>query len=139
MPGGVFVDSSAWIALISRSDGRHRDARPLFEAALRKRIPLLTTNLVLAEVHRLQVFRVGPQAGARFLDRIDASPALEVVFPGRGHHERARAWLARLADQRVSYTDAVSFAVMDVARCTAALAFDRHFDLAGFRLWRSPR
>ena len=34
------------------------------------RIPLHTTNLVLAEVHRLALFRAGVPAGWRALDRI---------------------------------------------------------------------
>jgi predicted nucleic acid-binding protein len=48
----------------------------------------------------------------------------------------ARRWLAKLADQPVSYTDAVSFAVMEATHCRVAMTFDRHFALAGFRVWR---
>jgi len=31
----------------------------------------------------------------------------------------------------------VSFAVMTARRCRTALSFDRHFQTAGFDLWRS--
>jgi predicted nucleic acid-binding protein len=30
----------------------------------------------------------------------------------------------------------MSFAVMESTRCRDAMTFDRHFALAGFRLWR---
>ena len=40
-------------------------------------------------------------------------------------------------DQRITYADAVSFAVMQTTRCTAALAFDHDFVVAGFTLWRA--
>ena len=69
----------------------------------------------------------------RRIDRIDASPLVTVEFAGRAHHQAARAWLP---DQRISYTDAVSFAVMEAARCATALSFDQDFTLAGFRLWQ---
>ena len=46
-----------------------------------------------------------------------------------------RAWIDRLADHAISYTDAVSFAVMEAARCRTALSFDNDFPLAGFSLW----
>jgi predicted nucleic acid-binding protein len=59
-----------------------------------------------------------------------------VEFATAVHHVAARRWLARLADQAISYTDAVSFAVMQARRCGAALAFDRHFAIAGFALWQ---
>ena len=69
------------------------------------------------------------------LDRFEASPLLTIVFAGEAHHRAARAWLERLADQSISYTDAVSFAVMDATRCGGVMSFDHDFLLAGFRLW----
>ena len=45
------------------------------------------------------------------------------------------AFLDRLADQPVTYTDAMSFAVMKALRFTIALTFDRHFAMAGFTMW----
>ncbi|HVO26103.1 MAG TPA: hypothetical protein VMW56_21005 [Candidatus Margulisiibacteriota bacterium] len=55
---------------------------------------------------------------------MQASPALTIEFTS--------------AHQRITYTDAVSFAVMKAARCTAAMSFDHDFVVAGFRLWQ-PR
>jgi predicted nucleic acid-binding protein len=52
-------------------------------------------------------------------------------------HRRAREWLAKLDDQVITYTDAVSFAVMTARRCRFALSFDSDFVIAGFELWRA--
>jgi predicted nucleic acid-binding protein len=81
----------------------------------------------------------GPRAGAFVLERIAASPRTEVVFAAKAHHERARWWLAKLSDQRVSYTDAISFALMEDRNCAAAMSFDADFSTAGFALWRDAR
>ena len=131
----VFVDSSAWFAVASASDGRHAQADALLRDAVARQIRLVTTNLVLAEIHRLALVRMGIQPAVALLDRIEASRLVTIVHAGAEHHRAARRWLAKLPDQRISYTDAVSFAVMEGTRCGVALTFDRHFAIAGFRMW----
>ena len=111
----------------------------MFREAAGRRIRLLTTNLVVAEVHRLLLFRAGARPAARVLDRFEASPLTLIEFATAEHHRGARAWLDRLTDPPVSYTDAVSFAVMKATRCTAAMSFGRDFRRAGFALWRGGR
>jgi predicted nucleic acid-binding protein len=138
-PRRLFVDSGAWVALRSRSDQHHAEADRLFREALRRRIPLATTDLVLAEVHRLTLFRAGVLPALRALDRIDQSPSVTVHFAAAEHHAAARRWLERLAPHPITYTDAVTFAVMEGLRCRHALAFDHDFTTAGFELWRPGR
>ena len=61
-PGRLFVDSGAWIALRNRRDQYHAEADRLIRAAVEARTALLTTTLVLAETHRVTLFRVGVRA-----------------------------------------------------------------------------
>jgi predicted nucleic acid-binding protein len=135
-PARLFVDSGAWIALRSRRDQHHEEADRLFREAVTRRIRLFTTSLVLAEIHRLTLFRAGVQPALRLLDRIDASSRVIVHFPGAENHAAARRWLARLAPRPVTYADAVSFAVMEETRCSHVLGFDADFEAAGFVRWR---
>ena len=135
-PDRLFVDSSAWIALLSARDQHHAEAEALLRAAIARRARLVTTNLVLAEIHRLLLFRAGVQAASTALDRVESSPALTLTFPTAEHHAAARAWLSRLGERHLSYTDAVSFAVLDASRCQAVLTFDQDFVVAGFRVLR---
>jgi predicted nucleic acid-binding protein len=137
-PARLFVDSGAWIALRSRRDQHHADADRLFREALSRRIRLLTTSLVLAETHRLTLFRAGSRAALRALERIDASPSVTVRFPTAEDHAAAIRWLGRMAPRPLTYTDAVSFAVMEADACAYVLGFDQDFAAAGFRLWRGP-
>jgi predicted nucleic acid-binding protein len=130
----VLVDSGVWIALASAGDQHHAAADAAMHAAVGTRTTLLTTSLILAEVHRFLLFHAGIRPAALMLERIDASPSVTVVFPDAGHDAAARRWLARFADQRITYTDAVSFAVMQSHRCAAALSFDHDFVVAGFAI-----
>src|SRR5690606_38709944 len=54
----VFVDSGAWIALVSARD-QHHSTDTLFRHTIAARNRIVTSNLVLAEVHRLLLHRVG--------------------------------------------------------------------------------
>ena len=132
----LFVDSSAWIALLSARDRHHGEADAMFRRAAAQRVRLVTTNLVLAEVHRLLLLRAGARPAARALDRLEASPLTVVEFATAEHHRAARLWLERLRGRPVNYTDAVSFAVMEATRCVAAMSFERDFARAGFTLCR---
>lgn len=133
----VFVDSSGWLALLHARDRRHRDADLAIRGALARRIPLFTTNLVIAEVHRLLLHRVGSAAARVFLDRIEVSAEVELEYATAKHHASARDWLTRLSDQTITYTDAVSFAAMSARGCHSALSFDRDFVIAGFAPFRA--
>lgn len=95
----------------------------------------MTTNLVLAEVHRRLLFQAGARAAMAALARIEESERVGLEFATESHHRRAREWLDRLANQAITYTDAVSFAVMEGLRCAVALTFDHDFLVAGFSRW----
>ena len=137
-PRRAFVDSGAWIALASADDAHHEAADAVFREAARFRTELVTTNLVLAEVHRFLLFRAGIRAAARTLDRVEASRMVVIEYATARHHAAALAWLRKLDDQVVTYTDAVSFAVVEATRCQAVIGFDHDFVVAGFRLWNAP-
>lgn len=134
-PGSVYVDTSAWIAFFSARDQNHVQAASLFREVVARSVRLTTTNLVIAELHRLLLHRAGMVAALRTLDRIESSPRVSIVFASGSHHTAAKSYLARLPDCRISYTDAVSFAVMKESRCARFLSFDTDFLAAGFLPW----
>lgn len=131
-PNNVLVDTSAWIALFSRRDQNHPSADNRFRKLIGAQAQLLTTNLVLAEVHRLILHRAGVKAASAALSRIEASPLVRIEFADRRHHQSAKEWISRLQNHTISYTDAVSFAVMKDSECPEAFSYDHHFSLAGF-------
>jgi uncharacterized protein len=129
----IFVDTSAWIALFSRRDQHHEEADRAFRTIVASKRGLLTTNLVLAELHRLLLYRAGIQAASVAFEKIEASPLLRIEFVTADHHKSAKSWLHSLSAHSVTYTDAVSFAVIEASDCSGVLSYDRHFWLAGFR------
>ena len=84
----------------------------------------------------MTLFRAGVQPALRALERIDESRSVTIHFPTADDHIAARRWIERLAPRPVSYTDAVSFAVMNATRCDQVLGFDQDFAAAGFEVWQ---
>lgn len=123
VPPRLFVDSSAFYALIDRSDGNHRRAFALFRSAARRRSQLATTNFVVAEAHALILSRLGRALAARWLLTLTA----EVIRVAEEDESRAKAIIVTYHDKDFSYCDAASFAVMERLSLFQTLAFDVHF------------
>jgi predicted nucleic acid-binding protein len=84
------------------------------------------------------LFRAGIRAASATLERIASSELVLIEHATAQHHAAAIGWLRKLHDQVITYTDAVSFAVVTATRCGVVIGFDRDFAVAGFRLWSGP-
>jgi len=132
--GPIFLDTAGWFAAINHKDPGHQRAADSYTQWLaHERRRLVTTNLIVAEMHVLLARRLGVAAGVAFLDGVYADPLHEVVFADRDlEREAVDRWLRPFADQTFSLTDAVSFEVMRRRRLRQAFTFDQHFRVAGF-------
>ena len=63
-----------------------------------------------------------------------SDPLVEEVFVDRELQTAAfDNWIHRFDAQHFTFTDAISFAVMEAGRITTAFTFGAHFGVAGFR------
>lgn len=131
----AFLDTSGWFAALSANEAKHRAASAAYRGWIEGGARLVTTNLVVAEMHVLMTRFRGPADGLRFLDSVYQDPTHQVVMVDRDL-ERAAAdgWLRRYREVTLSLTDAVSFEVMRTQRIRRALALDEHFAIAGYEL-----
>lgn len=92
---------------------------------------LVTTNLVIAESHALLMRRVNRRAALAFLEAVVKLPHV-IVFSTPEREARAQLdWLALYDDHDFSFTNAISFAVMNELRLT--LRAPRRLDCSPFR------
>jgi predicted nucleic acid-binding protein len=131
----VFVDTSGWLAAVSSRERHHAEAGAAYDELVGRRARLVTTNLVLAEMHILTVRAQDAAAGCALLDAIYADPLYTIVTVTRELESDATdRWLRPYRDHRFSLADAVSFEVMRRERIEEALALDHHFEVAGYKL-----
>ena len=126
----IFVDSSFWIALVSRRDAHGEEAGELFERHSSTR--LLTSNHVRGESWTMLNRRYGHPAAVGLVDRLERAPRLTVEFVSSRLEDEAWTWLRRHDEREYSFVDATSFALMRKLRIREALAFDGDFAAAGF-------
>lgn len=101
--------------------------------AVRRGLLLVTTPLVVAEMHTLLLRWRGPNAGILFLETIFETGAHVIAELDDELYQSALSrWIRKLGDKRISFADAVSFEVMRRERISRALTFDKHFKAAGY-------
>ena len=130
----IFVDTSAWLALLNRKDQYHRRANDCWRALAAGKQKLMTSNLVLSETLTLVGRRVSYEFSADQAELLYGMSLLTVLRPGYEQEMAALMMMRKYADQGVSFADCVSFALMKRGVIPAAFTFDRHFAMAGFQL-----
>lgn len=131
----VFLDSSAYLALLDRDDQHHDEAADILRALAREQTLQFTTNVILIEAHALILSRLGIPQGQDFLGDLERS-ATTVVRVRAADEVRARQIIYRYDDKDFSMTDALSFTVMERLQITRTFTFDRHFAQYGFTVLR---
>ena len=128
----VFADTGYWIALLNRNDSLNAKAREL--SVTLQDTTIVTTEMVLTELLN-NASRKGSERRRITAEAVAAwteNSQMEIV-PQTSDQFRAalELYLARL-DQSWSVVDCASFIVMETRQIQEALAFDRHFEQAGF-------
>lgn len=130
----VFVDTSAWIAVSNLRDRYHASATVEYKRLISARCRFTTTNLVVAETYTLVRRSAGHARAIRLLHSLHTSPRLHISYSDSGVESIATEILERHRDQDFSYTDAVSFAVMQQGSIRQAFTYDSHFAVMRFEL-----
>jgi uncharacterized protein len=128
----IFVDTSAFYALLDRGDENHGAAKGAWTQMLDKGDPSVTSNYVLVETFALLQNRLGMAAVRGFQEDVMPVAHVEFVSPEQ-HRSGISALLA--ADRRgLSLVDCVSFEVMRHLGIRTVFCFDTHFREQGFTL-----
>jgi len=120
----AFVDSSAIVALVDQDDSAHSAATDAYHELSSSNYRLFTTDHVVVEAYDLLLNGVGPVVAATWL----RNHRLPVYCTDETDLAAAQAILTgRPADSPVSFTDALSLAVMERLGVADAFAVDPAF------------
>ena len=126
----AYVDTSAFIAFLDRSDSYHPTFRGLFASPP----PLITTALVIAEGHGWFLRRYDRHRAVQFLAFIAALPAFTVQPFDATELSNTRPLLTAFHDRNLTLADAHGLTIMKARRTTTCWSTDRHMGLTGVRL-----
>lgn len=126
----VYIDTSALIAFLDRSDSYHA----LFARLFSSPPPLVTSALVVAEGHGWFLRRYDARRAVQFLAFVGELPQLTVVPFDEEAIARSTAVVQRYGDQKLTLADAHGLAIMGRRRIKNCWSTDRHLSLSGAAL-----
>ena len=128
----IFVDTSAFYAIVDDRDPNHDRARSTLAGLLAADGLLATHEYVVVESTALIQRRLGLGALRRFVD--DLLPLVEIAWLDETLHVEAREALLAAGRRDVSLVDWTSFLVMRRHGVRRAFTFDPDFGAEGFEV-----
>jgi len=130
----VFIDTSAFVALLDRADPRHAGVRDAFLGLADD--DLVTHGYVVAESLAVVRRRFGVEGAMTLID--DLLPVCEVLPVEPSAHAEALARYRASLPAGTSFVDQISLGLMQTSRIDAALALDLDLGATGIRLLPTP-
>jgi predicted nucleic acid-binding protein len=123
----AYVDTSAFIAFLDRSDSHH----PVFKRLFGRPPKLVTSALVVAEGHGWFLRRYDRQRALQFLNFLEQLPMLTVQSFDKAERERTTVLVRKFADQNLTLADAHGLATVQQFSLSTCWSTDRHLGLTG--------
>jgi predicted nucleic acid-binding protein len=128
----IFVDTSAFLAVLDGSDNNYTKAKPFWEKIIKSNDILLCHNYILVEASALILRRLGMEA-VRVFEQ-DIIPVLRILWVTKEIHSAAVSAHLMAGRRTLSLVDCVSFEVMRRTGVRKAFAFDHHFQDYGYEV-----
>ncbi|MEI6065541.1 MAG: PIN domain-containing protein, partial [Pseudanabaena sp. ELA748] len=128
----VFADTGYWIALLDPQDTLHSKAINL--SITFTQVQIVTSEMVLTEIlnHFSKRGNFLRYAAANFIESLQENPSITIVPQTDSIFQQALILYKQRPDQAWSHTDCSSFCIMQQQNILEALAYDKHFEQAGF-------
>ncbi|NQT57049.1 MAG: type II toxin-antitoxin system VapC family toxin [Desulfobacteraceae bacterium] len=126
----VFIDTSAFYALMDRSDNNYKEAAGLWIYFLEKDFYIKTSNYIILETMALLQNRLGFEAADLWYR--DALSLAEILWVDKSIHNLAHELWLSLGRRKLSLVDCVSFVTMRHYKIEKVFGFDKHFGEQGF-------
>ena len=126
----IFVDTSAFLAILDADDAEHPRAKRTWEHLITHDEVMTCSNYVLVETFALVQHRLGMTAVRAF--QADVYPLLNIEWVDEVTHRAGVAAVLAASRRRLSLVDCVSFEVMRRLGLHRVFCFDAHFAEQGF-------
>jgi uncharacterized protein len=128
----IYVDTSAFYALLDRSDQYHEQAKEQWPSLLEDHIALMTSNYVVSETISLLQHRLGFEAA--LIWHKDIMGIVEIAWTDASTHRKAIELWLNLCRHRLSLCDCTSYIIMRQHRIEKVFSFKKSYADQGFAL-----
>lgn len=131
----IFIDTGAFLARYLNRDQYHKQSLLIWKKLAASKHESFTSNFVLDELFTLLGRKADYEFAVKQATIILASTHLKILRPDIAIEKTALGYFKKYADQQVSYTDCVSFALMKQQHIKKVFTFDHHFEMVNFNLY----
>lgn len=133
----IFVDTSAFLALVNEKDNNHAVATQFLEEIKNGKIrikKIITSDYIIDETITRIRYSVGHKEAVEWGTDILASRVIEKIEIGSEIFLSAWELFCTYKDKNLSFTDCTSFALMKKKGIEKVFSFDGDFERMGFVL-----
>ena len=130
----IFADTGAWIALADKNDRYHNIAEKVYASIRKKNIPVIITDYIFDETVTWLHYKIGHDIACGWGNKILNSRMVEIVKVSDEHINLSWELFQKYHDQKLSFTDCISFTIMKLFGTDTVFAYDSHFSTMGFRI-----
>jgi predicted nucleic acid-binding protein len=127
----ILVDTGPLLALANTKDSLHLQSKFLLKQIKDERKSLLITNTTIYECYTRILYDVGWRLAINFLNDLETSDILIELITQEDESE-AKSILNRYKNSKISFVDALNFAVMKRKGYLYAFTYDKDFLIVGF-------
>ena len=131
----IYIDTGAFIARYLTNDQYHQEAVVFWDSIRKKKEACFTSNFVLDETFTLLGRRAGYDFSVQRANNIYASKTLTILRPDNADELKALTFFRKYADHSISFTDCISFVLLNREKIKRVFTFDTHFEWAGFKMY----
>ena len=132
LPNPIYVDTSAFYALMDRSDPNHLIAKAIWPNLLEDHICLRTSNYTVFESLNLIQYRLGYKAA--YIWYRDILGVLDVYWVDQAMHRLAHELWMCLGRHQYTIVDCISYIVMNQNQIERVFSFKGTYAEQGFKL-----
>jgi predicted nucleic acid-binding protein len=136
----IFVDTSAFLAIVNEKDNNHIAAKTFLEGIKNGKVKvkkIITSDYIIDETLTRIRYSVGHKEAVKWGKDILASRVVEKMEVGKEIFELAWEIFETYEDKKLSFTDCTSFALMKKRNVEKVFSFDKDFENMGFSLMPS--
>lgn len=130
----AFLDTGYLIALESVNDQYHKRAKNHWQEYLQTNPLLITSTYVFDEIITFFNSRNHHSKAVNIGKSLILSSSIELIYVDEKLFKAGWKYFRQYQDKRYSFTDCISFLLMEENGIQKALTFDQHFEQAGFRI-----
>lgn len=133
----IFVDTSAFLAIVNEKDNNHIAAITFLEEIKTGKLrikKIITSDYIIDETLTRIRYSVGHKEAVKWGTEILASRVAEKIWIEKEIFDLAWEIFENYDDKKLSFTDCTSFAIMKKREIRKVFSFDKDFENMGFIL-----